>query len=231
MVHGTFTYNNLPLTQAKISHSTADGVAPRFVGASCWYISVSSPQNHPPTTDSIRWEANISKTIFRICTNSVRYGRRNGMNCVHSMSHRHRMHGDPHKKEERERKKNDKQKNTEKTSKLEKICILNVWSVEGASGRMSVCIRTCSTTLTRTNIMAGKMLNWNFSSCAYLRTTYSHVSCVQLVSFVFHCLCGWIDVGLSHTHSSSSTFSSSCAYWPCSELAHSQWDKILGKCE
>lgn len=77
MVHGTFTYINLPLTQAKISHSTADGVAPRFVGASTWWISVDSPHNHPPTTDSIRWEANISKTICTcIHTKFVRYQRK-----------------------------------------------------------------------------------------------------------------------------------------------------------
>lgn len=55
---------NLPLTQAKIIHSIADGVAPRFVGASVWYCSVggSFAQNQKPTTDSIRCEANISKT-------------------------------------------------------------------------------------------------------------------------------------------------------------------------
>lgn len=55
---------NIPLTQANISHSTADGVAPRFVGASSWYTCV-EPQNIPPTTDSMRCEANINRTVVR----------------------------------------------------------------------------------------------------------------------------------------------------------------------
>lgn len=61
------------LTQARIIHSMADGVAPRF-----WFIVVDSsismelwfcpafettPQNQFPITDSIRCEANINKTV------------------------------------------------------------------------------------------------------------------------------------------------------------------------
>lgn len=45
-----------------MSHSTADGVAPRFVGASSWYMVSVLPMNQLPTTDSIRCEASISKT-------------------------------------------------------------------------------------------------------------------------------------------------------------------------
>lgn len=63
-----FTYNNLPLTQAKIIHSIADGLAPRLVGASSSSNS-SWVHSQTPTTDSIRCDANINKTIF--CANNV----------------------------------------------------------------------------------------------------------------------------------------------------------------
>lgn len=100
MVHGTFTYNNLPLTQAKISHSTADGVAPRFVGASFSSISVSSPQNHPPTTDSIRWEASISKTI--ICSIFIPIPHdTDGEMARNAFGTRHRKHENTEKKKEK----------------------------------------------------------------------------------------------------------------------------------
>lgn len=70
MVHGAFTYTNLPLTQANISHSTADGVAPRFVGASFSSLCSGSTNSQPLTTDSMRCEASINKTVS--VTNDVR---------------------------------------------------------------------------------------------------------------------------------------------------------------
>lgn len=67
MVYGNCLWKkHLPLTQANIIHSMADGVAPRFVGTSvsrCPFDD-SSAQNQKLTTDSIRCDANINKTIF-----------------------------------------------------------------------------------------------------------------------------------------------------------------------
>lgn len=58
--------------QARIIHSIAVGVAPRFVGTSSsdsgvlWFCPVRSfAHNQFPTTDSIRWEANINKTVHQ----------------------------------------------------------------------------------------------------------------------------------------------------------------------
>lgn len=67
MVYGNCLWKkHLPLTQANIIHSMADGVAPRLVGTSVSRCSFddSFDQYQKLTTDSIRCDANINKTIW-----------------------------------------------------------------------------------------------------------------------------------------------------------------------